>query len=108
MKYLLNVTFCAGTDEPEDIDRGLYILEKDDPKPMTLTEMCEMFKAVNEKCNADEEDEESSDFPTYLDGLNIGTLMEGVEKYTGGKVTAMKSCMTLEGTIPYYAIEQWQ
>jgi hypothetical protein len=79
--YLLNVIFCAGSDDPEDVDRGIYLLTVE--KNISEEEMTEIFKKVNSLLDEFNDDDEAADFPvSYEDGLNIDTLMEGIEIYT--------------------------
>lgn len=103
-KYLLNVTFRAGSDDAADTDRGLYMLCTD--REITENKMKSIFKAVNALLDVYAE----SDFPlSYNDGLNIFTLMDGIEIYTQGRVLAIDSnCGAFEKIDNYYVIEQWQ
>lgn len=105
--YLLNVTFCAGSNDPEDVDRGICLLTVN--RSISEEEMTEIFKKVNSLLDTFNEDDETIDFPvSYEDGLNIDTLMEGIETYTKGSVKpVIKNCgeLTVDN---YYVIEQWQ
>ena len=103
--YLLNVTFYAGSDEPEDTDRDLFLLTVD--KEITEGDMKYIFKEVNSLLDTFNE---NTDFPiSYDQGLNINTLMEGIGIYTKGKVTEMYSdCGEIGEIDNYYVIEQWQ
>ena len=103
-RYLLNVTFFAGSDEPQDTDRGMYILCVD--REITEEKMQNIFTTVNRLLDVFAE----SDFPiSYNDGLNIYTLMDGVEIYTQGRVLAVDSNYgAFEEIDNYYVIEQWQ
>ena len=105
-RYLLYVTFYAGSDDAEDIDRDLFLLSVD--KEITESEMKNIFKKVNSLL--DYFDDEEKDFPiSYEQGLNINTLMEGVGIYTKGKVTEVYSnCGDVEKIDNCYVIEQWQ
>ena len=58
--YLLNVTFYANSDAPEDKDRGLYIMQTE--KKATRYDICELFRKVNELLNNDDMDN-SDGFP---------------------------------------------
>lgn len=105
-KYLLNVTFHTDSDAPEDTDRGLYILLVS--CKISDSKMRELFKKVNKLLN--NSDSITNNFPlSYEQGINIGTLMKGVEIYTKGRVKLLKNNM---GSVPivdnYYEIEQWQ
>ena len=104
-RYLLNVTFYAGSDDPEDIDNDWFLLCVD--KEITKNEMEKIFTEVNKLLDCF--DDEEKDFPiSYEDGLNVWTLIDGVEIYTKGKIERFKDeCGTI--TIDnYYVIEQWQ
>ena len=103
-KYLLNVTFYAGSDDTEDTDKGCFLLSAD--KEITENEMTTIFRKVNELL--DTFNEESS-FPISYDlGLNINTLMKGVEIYTKGKIEVLcNNCGNIK-IDNYYIIEQWQ
>lgn len=108
MRYLLNVTFYAGSDDIEDTDTGLYILEINNL--VFKTEMERIFDKVNSLCNIslNEEDAKDINFATYKDGANIDTLMNGVEAYTKGKIIKMESNCGSLCIDNYYDIEQWQ
>ena len=103
--YLLNVTFYAGSDEPEDTDKALFLLSVDEE--ISEIEMENIFKEVNELLDTYNE---NSNFPiSYEQGLNIDTLIEGVEIYTKGNCLAFYSNYgVLDGINNYYEIEQWQ
>ena len=78
-KYLLNVTFHTDSDETEDTDRGLHILLVS--CRIVGNKMRELFKKVNKLLN--NSDSIMNNFPlSYGQGINIGTLMKGVEIYT--------------------------
>jgi len=106
IKYVLKVTFYAGSDDPEDTDKGTYVLSVD--KKISKKEMEKIFAEVNYLLDPYEE-KENEDFPlSYEDGLNIDTLMDGIELYTKGKVDELGEHgygFFVEGV---YEIEQWQ
>lgn len=106
-RYLLNVTFYAGSNDEEDTDRGLYLLSVD--KNLNAEEIEDIFETVNEFLNVfdDElEEGEKRDFPiSYDDGINIDTLMRGIEIYTGGKIKKVRRKINADD---YFTIEQWQ
>lgn len=112
MKYLLNVTFYAGSNDIEDTDKGLYLLNIHDSKATIISEatMLSIFKEVNRLCNIYSDDEEVSNFPvSYEDGLNITTLMKGIAAYTNGLITELTNAyIDNPEHLPYYYIEQWQ
>ena len=104
-RYLLDVTFYAGSDDLEDVDNGLFLLHID--KEITKKEMENIFIEVNKLL--DYFNDEENDFPiSYEDGLNICTLMDGVEFYTKGKVEEFKDECGTVVIDNYYVIEQWQ
>ena len=110
-RYLLNVTFYAGSSIEEDTDRGLFVLCVD--KEFSAREMMDILQKVNELLNDYDEDEidaRGANFPiSYGMGLNIYTLMDGVEIYTKGEVREL--CHNqggVGGVDNYYVIEQWQ
>ena len=107
-RYLLNVTFCAGSDNNEDTDRDLFLLCVD--KEVTEMEMKDIFKKVNKLLDTFYQEFVEVEFPiSYEQGLNINTLMEGVKIYTEGKVEEVYSnCGQIEKVDNYYVIEQWQ
>ena len=112
--YLLNVTFYAGSDEPNDTDTGTFLLKSN--KAITESEMKDIFRKVNDLLTPFEE----RNFPiSYEQGLNLETLIEGVGIYT--KETLIKDDTCIKNTIEpinsnhgpikidnYYVIEQWQ
>ena len=105
--YLLNVTFYAGSNDEEDTDRGLYVLSID--KNIEEEEMENIFETVNELLNIfddDLEEDEERGFPiSYDDGININTLMRGIEIYTNGKIKKARRNINVDDC---YTIEQWQ
>ena len=110
-RYLLNVTFYAGSNAEEDTDRGLFLLCVE--KEISENEMANIFQEVNELLNdydVFEVDAKGENFPiSYGQGININTLMEGVGIYTKGKVEKVYSnCGQSEKVDNCYVIEQWQ
>lgn len=107
-RYLLNVTFYAGSNDAEDTDRNLFILCVD--KDISEQEMIETFRKVNWLLDTFNQENGEAEFPiSYEQGLNINTLMEGIGIYTNGKVTAVYgNCGNIESVDNYYVIEQWQ
>lgn len=102
-KYLLDVTFYAGSDAPGDIDRGLFILNVD--KEISEKEIKNIFGIVNMLLDPYRDDGEEFSL-SYYAGLNINTLIEGVEIYTKGKIEkAYNNCGKIDNC---YIIEQWQ
>ena len=106
-RYLLNVTFCAGSDDARDVDKGLYLLDIN--KDITQQQMKDVFSEVNHLLDPYNYEEEN-EFPiSYEDGLNIDTFMNGIEIYTKGKVFQVhNNCGSLNRMDNYYEIEQWQ
>ena len=101
--YLLNMTFCAGSDDKEDTDKGLYIITTD--TEYSEEEMGEAICEANKLCC------ETNGFSCSYeyDGLNIDTLMNGVAQYIKAKIKPIKAN---GGNLPdianFYEIEQWQ
>lgn len=105
-KYLLNITFYAGSDDPSDTDTGLFLLESN--KVIIESEIKEIFKTVNNLLDPYEE----HDFPiSYEQGLNLKTLVEGVRIYTKDTIEPVKNNHFDSKPIlinNFYVIEQWQ
>lgn len=103
--YLVNLTFCAGSNEPQDVDNKLIIISS--KKQITVDEIVTKFNETNKLLDPFNED---NDFPfTYDDGLNIDTLLKGFIQHTGLKVTVLEHKTPIEITIHgYFVIEQWQ
>ena len=104
MRYLLDVTFYAGSDSKEDVDNKLYLLET--KLVLNKARIEKIFKEVNRLLDPYEE----NDFPiSYEDGLNIDTLMKGVEKRTNGIVICLNDDFHNPGFINhFFKVEQWQ
>ena len=104
-KYLLNVKFYAGSDEPEDIDTGLYLFITD--KEVSKEQMTEIFRETNKLLDCF--DYEEKDFPiSYEYGLNINTLIMGIKYYTKSEIVRLRDNYgNLDYVDNYYEIEQW-
>ena len=107
-QYLLNVTFYAGSDDPQDTDRGLFLLSVD--KEILEDEMKKIFDETNRLLNSYDDEDEERDFPiSYEEGINIDTLMKGIEVYTEGKIEEISNnTQNIGHTDALYVIEQWQ
>lgn len=107
-KYLLNVTFYAGSYSAEDTDRDMFLLCVD--RQITELEMKDIFEKVNALLDASDDNVEILDFPiSYDQGFNINTLLAGVEFFTNGKIMELYSnCGSTECIDNYYVIEQSQ
>lgn len=132
-RYLLNVTFYAGSDDPDDIDKGTYLFSAD--RNITKDEMVDIFRKANFICNTHPDELENLDETIeeykssgesereelmlfiknnkrhpeiYIDdGLNIDTLIKGVEYLTGIPCVPYNS--EEYGFVnKCYDIEQWQ
>ena len=103
--YLVNLTFCAGSNEPQDVDNKIIIISSE--KQTTVDELVTRFNETNKLLDPFNED---SNFPfNYDDGLNIDTLLKGFAQHTGLKVTVLEHKAPIEITIHgYFVIEQWQ
>ncbi len=107
VSYLLNIKVCAGSDESEDMDTGLYVLTT--PLAVSYDEIEDAFVQANRLCDPLSDDGEVIDFPvTYDDGLNLDTLLKGVSAYKGGWNFRKVSERTPISAAAYYEIEQWQ
>lgn len=104
--YLVNLTFFAGSNEPEDVDNKIVIVSS--KRQITEEEMGKKFNEANNLLNPYEDNR----FPfSYNDGLNIDTLLEGFVQHTRLKVTYPEpdsNEMTFPTLHGHYVIEQWQ
>ena len=100
--YLLNLTFYAGSDAPEDTDRDLLIMKTSEM--YSKEQMKDVFQKVNSLLGSYDENE---DFPySYEEGINSGTLTKGVGYYTHSEI---EKADDFSGHIDsIYTIEQWQ
>lgn len=80
MKYIINLTFFAGSNDAEDTDRGIYILESS--KELEKEQISAIFREANKRCNNGlyEERDDDFNFPSYEEGINIDTLVRGVNE----------------------------
>ena len=112
MKYLLNMTFYAGSDDPEDTDNDLYLLETN--TEMSYEEIVQVISKANRECSSIKEDDELNNYEFFglnnyeIFGLNLDTLMKSVQNYIpGSKVQLILSNYGYISDIDnYYAIEQ--
>ena len=106
-RYLLNITFYAGSNADEDTDRGLYILSVN--KNIEEEEIKNIFESVNKLLNifdCDLEEGQERGFPlSYDDGIYIDTLMHGIEIYTNGTIKKARGNIKADDC---FTIEQWQ
>ena len=100
--YLLNLTFYAGSDAPEDTDRDLFIMKTSEM--YSKEQMKDVFQKVNSLLGSYDENE---DFPySYEEGINSDTLTKGVGYYTHSEI---EKADNFSGHIDgIYTIEQWQ
>ena len=98
--YLLNVTFYTGSDAPEDVDKALFIMKA--TKPFSQEQVVEIFDKVNQLLM-----DQDADFPySYEDGINIDTLIQGVEHYTNTHITKINH---YSGNLDdIFTVSQWQ
>lgn len=88
-RYLLNMTFRAGSDEPEDTDNAMYLIET--YEDYSEEKLKKVIEKVNSLLDTFNDDKEAKDFPmSYDDGLNIETLMAGVGVYTKSKIKKLE------------------
>ena len=120
-RYLIDLTFYAGSDAPCDTDRDVFILESEEK--LTKEKVSELFKEANYICgrfmykNEDEKEilknaplyDKTKEYASYEEGINIGTLIDTFEIYTGYKLKYIDS---YKNEIPeitkIYKIEQWE
>ena len=100
MKYLLNITFYAGSKDELDTDRGLYIYKSKDE--IDKQDFVNLFSKASKLLS-----EEDSEF-TYSynsDGLNLDTLVKGVETFTKDKITKIRENCGYVAVGTYYELE---
>lgn len=110
--YLVDLTFYAGSDDPENIDRGLYIITTE--KPFTEDEMKKIIEKTNSMLADFSENDFLNDntypdnFPMgYYEGLNIHTLIDGLRCQSN--IIAITHADDTEHSVnDVYKIEQWQ
>lgn len=86
--YLVDLTFYAGSDDPEDTDHEMYIFQM--PKAFTEEAMQKAFEKAVKRLNGDE-------------GYNIETLVFYFCKITKGQI--LDNVHLIDAI---YNIEQWQ
>ena len=112
MKYLLNITFYAGSNNPEDIDNDLYLLETN--RKMSYEEIVQVISKANKECSSITEDDELNNCEFFglnnyeIFGLNLDTLMKDVRRcLPESKIQLILSNYGYIGDIDnYYTIEQ--
>lgn len=105
MIYLLNLTFYAGDDLPENTDRGIYCLESN--AELTAEKIYDIDQKVNDKLN-DYDDENSLSVSYFDDGTNIDTLNKGVEEDSSVKITELTNNSGPLNISNYFEFEIWQ
>ena len=98
--YIVNLTFYAGSNDEEDTDRGIYMIES--KNPISKQELKDIIITANARCN-DWYDVET-DFPSYNSGININTLVDGITELIKDYATIAP----LSDSAIIYDIEQWQ
>lgn len=113
MLYLLNLTFYAGDDLPENTDRGVFCLES--PKELTEDYIQNAYKEVNDTLNdfLYDEDEGSAQNPYKVsydnDGSNIDTLCAAVAEHLDVKITRLENNSgQINAITNYFEFEIWQ
>lgn len=105
--YIVNLTFHAGSDSPEDTDNGLYLLQT--TKPMTEQMLKQDFMKTNALLDTFREEDEESLSITYDVGLNIDTLVIGYMELTNNIMSKISDKLQYPLLINnYFTIEQWQ
>lgn len=107
-KYLLFLTFYAGSDAEWDMDKGLYLLVVD--KQYSESEIKKMLEEVNSLLAVSDEMDEVVAFPISYknDGANIDTLVSGVERYTNGCARLVESNFGAMDIDNIFMLQQWQ
>lgn len=108
--YLVDLTFFAGSDQPEDVDHKLYVITSN--HFISRDKMAELFATANKNLSPymdDMEEVQNSFLTSYDNGLNIDTLMEGFN-YLAKTISRnlFDGCGEIENINDYYVIEQWQ
>lgn len=102
-KYLIDLTFYAGSDDKEDTDRDIFIIYSNEE--ISKQKMSSIFKETNKLLDCYNEEV----FPiSYNDGLNISTLIQGVSLYTNSLIQRIGENHKIGSIDSYYKIEQWQ
>ena len=103
-KYLIDLTFYAGSDDKEDTDRDIFIFYSNEE--ISKQKMSNIFKETNKLLDCYNEEKV---FPiSYNDGLNISTLIQGVSLYTNSLIQRIGENRKIDSIDAYYKIEQWQ
>lgn len=106
-RYLVNLTFFAGSNDIEDTDKETYLFEIKTDKDISGTAFADIFNKVNDMLN----DEDNMLGISYLKGVNIDTLIIGMEIYFEGdaKITRVTNdFVKIDNIDNVYYIEQWQ
>ena len=104
--YLLDITFYAGSDEAEDIDRGLFLLSS--KLELTKEDFIKIFAAINKAIDPYSDDAEDLSI-SYEQGLNLNPFIEAVNFYTSFKIEKIfDNYGNISNIDNFYKIEQWQ
>ncbi len=111
INYILDLTFCAGSDEDKDVDHKIVVIKTHEP--VDEQKMRNVIAKVNKLSDPFLEGEDLDDAKklplNYYDGLNIDTLLENLAAYTGWEIIGYKEAFKNPVTInALYQIEQWQ
>lgn len=105
--YLVNLTFHAGSDAPEDTDNKLYLLQT--TRQVTLESVKNDFIHANTLLDTFNEDPDVELSTSYDDGLNIDTLVAGYKELTNDIIEELNETTHFPTLISnYFAIEQYQ
>jgi hypothetical protein len=107
--YLLNLTFHAGSDDTEDTDKKLYLLQTN--REITKETLKKDFIHTNKLLSpfTDENEKDVNLSASYENGLNIDTLIEGYAELTNDIIEELSSETVFPVLLSdYFAIEQWQ
>lgn len=98
--YVVDLTFYAGSIREEDTDRKIVVFEINGQH--SENDFRALFAQANKRL---QDNEGNSDFPTYEDGLNIDTLIEGFCILANAQVIETNNAHFIDGI---YSVEQWQ
>lgn len=107
-RYLIDITFIVGSDDIiEDTDEEIYLFEIKTDEDISGVVFANIFNKVNDMLNNDI----NALGISYIEGLNIYTLIKGVEIYFEGdaKITQVTNDFEkIDNIDNEYSILQWQ
>jgi hypothetical protein len=114
--FIVNFTFCAGSDDPEDTDRETFVCHIDAPTMLNAKEGRKKIAILSERANAaldpylDEDEQKTSELDfTYEEGINVYTLVKGMNVLGKNEGISLEDAHEFVGNIAgVFDIEQWQ